>query len=187
MESYANAGDGLKKMYFAQWGFIICAVLGIIPVINVVAAVLKLVVSIVSLLGLYAVSKDIPECKNALYLTIASMIITILAMIIKAKVASVIFSVFQSIAGLLVSYYVCNPVADVMQGVGAADIAANGRNVWKINMMCYIASIIISVISLIPLVNILAILLNVIVAIVQLVALILYMSFLNKSYQKLMA
>ena len=187
MENYRTAGDGLKKMYYAEWGFMICAVLGAIPLIGIVAGIAKIAVAVLSLLGLYSVGQVIPKCKNAFYLTIVSMIITVLDMIINGWVINTLFSIMQSVTGIMISYYVCNPVADFMSGIGATDIANDGRNVWKINLVCYLVSIVISLLLLIPIINIIAGLFSVIVAIVQIVAYVLYMVFLNKGYKRLEA
>lgn len=39
MGSLQNAGDGLKKMYIAQVGTVVCSAIAMIPVVNVLAAI----------------------------------------------------------------------------------------------------------------------------------------------------
>ena len=39
MGNYQNASGGLKKMYIAELGAIVCAVLSIIPLVNIIAAI----------------------------------------------------------------------------------------------------------------------------------------------------
>ncbi len=43
MENYPNAGAGLKKMFIASAGAIVCAVLAFVPLINILAAIAALV------------------------------------------------------------------------------------------------------------------------------------------------
>ena len=184
MNNYPNAGAGLKKMFIAQIGIVVCTVLAIIPIINILAGIGAIVFAIISMVGLYGAGKDIEGCKKAFTLTIINIVISILASIFsKSTLFSVIFSIAGDICAFLIVYNVCSSVAAILKDKGAADVAAKGESVWKINLGCYVASIVISILAVIPLLNILAGIAGFIVAIISLVAGILYMIFLNKSYQ----
>lgn len=39
MNSYANAGDGLRKMFIAQVGMIVCSVLAVVPLVSILATI----------------------------------------------------------------------------------------------------------------------------------------------------
>lgn len=184
MNNYSNAGAGLKKMFIAQVGIVVCTVLAIIPFVNILAGIATFVFAIISMVGLYGAGKDIEGCKKAFTLTIVNLVISILAAIFSGStLCSTLFSIAGDVVGFLIVYNVCTSVSAVLKELGAADVAAKGESVWKINFGCYVASIIISILSVIPLIKILAGIAAVILAIVALVAGILYMIFLNKSYQ----
>ena len=63
MYSYENAASGLKKMFTAQVGAIICVVLMMIPFIGLIGLVGVFVFAIMSLIGLNSAGKDIEGCK----------------------------------------------------------------------------------------------------------------------------
>lgn len=185
MGNYQNASGGLKKMYIAELGAIVCAVLSIIPLVNIIAAIAAIVFMVLSIVGLYCVGKDIPGCQKAFMVTIISLVVSVFKAIFKTGIMSAIFAIAGDVLSFLVVYLVCTSVAEVMVQLAAPDIADKGNSVWKINLVCYAVSAILSVLSIIPLINIIAAVLQVVVAIVQIVALVLYMIFLKKSSEKL--
>lgn len=184
VNNYPNVGAGLKKMFIAQIGIIVCTVLAIIPIINIIAGIGAIVFAVISIVGLYGAGKDIEGCKKAFIITIVNIVISIFA---SAASGSTFFSTLFSIAGdicaFLIVYNVCTSVSAVLKDNGNAEIAAKGESVWKINFGCYVASIVISILAVIPFIKIFAGIAGFILAIVSLVAGILYMIFLNKSYQ----
>ena len=185
MGNYQNAGAGLKKMFIAEVGTIICAVLMIIPIINIFAAIALLVFGIISLVGLYGAGKDIAGCKTAFILTIVQLIVSFISGLIKTGVLHTVFNVANYVFGLLIIYFVCTSVAEVMNQVGAADISNKGLTVWKINLVCYIILIVTNIVAAIPVINIVAAVVSIITSIVSIVADIIYMIFLNQAYKAL--
>lgn len=186
METYQNAGPGLRKMFIAEVGTIVCTVLMFIPIVNILAAIGALVFMIISLLGLNAAGQDIEGCKTAFTFTIVNLIVNVLSSFLKnVAVIGTILSIAQGIISLLIIYYVCTSVSEVMNKTGHADVAQQGDTIWKINLVCYIVEIAITVLALIPVLDILAGIAGVVIGIVSLVAGILYMIFLNKSAQAL--
>ena len=182
MQDLQNAGSGLKKMFIASIGAVVCTVLLIIPIVNILAMIGALVFAINSLVGLNEAGKDIEGCKTAFLLTIVNMVVSVLKNIpfLGTGFLGALFSIAGYILGFLIVYYVCKSVADVLEQ-NEPDVAKTGHMVWKINLVCYAAEIIIAVLALIPLLNILAAFASIIIAIVSLVASILYMIFLYKS------
>lgn len=67
MYGYENAASGLKKMFTAQVGGIICVVLMMIPFIGVIGLIGVFVFGIMSLIGLNSAGKDIGRLQNSLY------------------------------------------------------------------------------------------------------------------------
>lgn len=181
MYNLQNAGPGLRKMFIASIGAIICAVLAIIPIINIIAAAAAIVFAVISIVGLYQAGKDIEGCKTAFILTIVNLVVSILGNFLKIGILEAIISIVGYILGLLITYYVCTSVADVMKQNGAADVAQKGYTVWKINLVCYIVEIVVTILALIPIINIIAGIVSILIAIVSLVGSILYMIFLNAS------
>ncbi len=184
MGTYHYAGPGLKKMFIAAVGAIVCAVFMIIPIINIVAGIAAIVFSVISVIGLHEAGKEIEGCKTAFTITIISIVVGFFAGLLEdVAIIGALFEIASSVCSLLITYYVCTSVAAELRGIGANDVADSGEKVWKLNAGCYIVSIVVVILSIIPLINILAGVLGIIVAIVSLVAMVIYMIFLNKSYQ----
>lgn len=183
MNQYPNAGAGLKQMFIAQVGAIICTVCALIPIINILAAIGAIVFAVISLVGLYNLGKDIEECKKAFILTIVGAIVNILASLLAAvSVAGSLLSIAHMVISLLVVYFVCIPVSKVLSQIGATDAADLGQTVWKLNLVCYVASIVCSILALIPVLAVIGLLISIVVLIAALVGGIMYMVFLYKSY-----
>ena len=180
MQDLQNAGSGLKKMFIASVGAVVCTVLLIIPIVNILAMFGALIFSIISLVGLNEAGKDIEGCKTAFLLTIVNVVINILKNIFGSGFLGVLLAIAGYIVGFLIVYFVCKSVADVLEQ-SDPDVAKTGHMVWKINLVCYAAALVIAVLALIPVLNILAAAASIIIAIVALVASILYMIFLYKS------
>lgn len=183
MESYSNTGSGLKKMFIAEIGAIVCAVLLVIPVIKVIGGIGAIVFAIISILGLYGVGKDIEGCKKAFVLTIANLVVSVLSSALgSVAVIGTLLTIAADVLNFLIVYLVCTSVGEVLKNRGHEDIAGKGEQVWKINLVCYAVSIVIAILEKIPVISILAGVLSFIIAIAAFVAGILYMIFLYKSY-----
>lgn len=186
MEQFQNAAQGLKKMFIAQVGVIICTVIALIPVIDVVGVIGSIVFSIISLVGLNQAGKDIGGCKSAFTFTIAQIIVNAISNFFDDGIVKSIFSIAVTILSLMIIYLVCNSVSSVLSGIGYQDIADKGMTVWKINVICCIISVIVDIITLLPFIGpVLAVIGAVIIAIISVVGEILYMIFLNSSSKAL--
>ena len=163
MYGYENAASGLKKMFTAQVGSIICVVLMMIPFIGVI--------------GLIGV---------AFTLTIVQMVVSVIGNLAGTGVFATVFSVVNDILALLVVRAVCLSVAEVMDQLNQRVVADKGRSVWKINLGCYVADIVLTILAVIPVLGtVLAVAGSVVTVILSLVAGIMYIMFLSKSYQAL--
>lgn len=186
MYSYENAASGLKKMFTAQVGAIICVVLMMIPFIGLIGLVGVFVFGIMSLIGLNSAGKDIEGCKTAFTLTIVQMVVSVIGNLAGTGVFATVFSVVNDILALLIVRAVCLSVAEVMENLNRQDVADTGRSVWKINLGCYVVDIVLTILAVIPVLGtVLAVAGSVVTVILSLVAGIMYIMFLSKSYQAL--
>lgn len=191
MSNYPKAGKGLKNMFIAIVGAIICQALLVIPFpfVNSIAMIAAMVFTILNLMGLWTVGEDIAECKKAFWFTILSWVVNSIANTANnlsatgISVIGTLFSIAGSTLSLAVTYYVCISAASVLRSFGAEEAAASGDSAWKIALWTTIASIVASVLCLIPILNIIGALLAVIAKIAALVGMVFYMIFLNKAYK----
>lgn len=184
MENLQNAGNGIKMMFIASVGAVICTVLGYIPGINFLAALAAIGFGIASLVGLYNAGKDISGCRTAFGLTIANMVVSIIKNGVGDVVGSVIITIIGAILSVMTSYYVCTSIAETLEYMDVPVVARNGYTVWKINLACYIILICVVILILISGSASIALIGGVAVTILSLIASILYMVFLYQSYQE---
>lgn len=187
MENFQNAGSGIKKMFIASVGAAVCAVLMVIPIVNLLAIIGTFVFGIISLVGLYGAGKDIDGCQKAFMLTIINIVISVVSIPLGSGFLGAILSIAEYVLNFMVVYLVCTSVGSVMNQIGALEAAQKGETVWKINAVCYGVMIVVAVLGNIPVLNILAAIASIVVAIAALVAAVLYMIFLNKCSQALNA
>ena len=186
MYSYENAASGLKKMFTAQVGSIICVVLMMIPFIGVIGLIGVFAFAIMSLIGLNSAGKDIEGCKTAFTLTIVQMVVGVIGNLAGTGVFATVFSVVNDILALLVVRAVCLSVAEVMDQLNQRVVADKGRSVWKINLGCYVADIVLTILAVIPLLGTaVAAVGGFVTTLLSLVASILYIMFLSSSYKAL--
>lgn len=100
-----------KKCLLHRSAFIICSVLSVIPIINLLATIASIVLSIIYLVGLYNAGKDINGCANAFVLSIISLVCNIISSLTSFNVLfAMLFSVAAAcsyIYGNLSGVYVC--------------------------------------------------------------------------------
>lgn len=175
--------DGMKKMFVAQIGAICCTVIVFIPVVGWIAGGIgSIVFAILSLLGLWAIGQEVPECKKAFILTIVNALLSLLA---GDSLPGKIVGVACEILSFLIVYLVCTSLAKVLREAGAADVANFADLVWKINLGCYIAAIVAIVLSWIPFFQVFAMALMWIGELFSVIAGVLYIIFLYKGYKAL--
>ncbi len=178
-----NISNGMKKMFIAQIGAICCTVIMIIPIIGaIIGGIGAIVFAVISLIGLWAIGKEVPQCKTAFILTLVNAICSVLSNI---PYLGVVFQLAGYVLSFLVVYLVCTSLAKVLQDAGASDVANSAGLVWKLNLVCAIADVVLALLSLIPIIKIIAGILSFIMAIVAIVAGILYIIFLYKGSKAL--
>lgn len=194
MNQYSVAGAGLKKMFIAEVGALVCTVLALIPIIGKIAGIGSFVFLIIGLVGLYGAGQQIDGCKKAFTLQIAVLVGSILlsilgaVLVVAAPAVGVIFIAALGIAVAVVSflaiYYICTSVSEVMTKVGDADAAKTGETAWKVMLACKIVSIVATLLAFVPL---LSDMIDIASAIVGVVGSAFYIIFLNKSSNRLAA
>lgn len=150
MESYWDAGAGLKKMFIATIGAIICSVLLLVPDINIFAAIAALVFSVLSVVGMYQAGKDIEGCKRAFVLMIVRVVVRAIGNVVQNSMLAMIFTVADTVLDVLVVYYVCTSVSDVLERKCVQSVADKGRLAWKINLACEIVMILFAILAVVP-------------------------------------
>lgn len=122
-----------KKCLLHRSAFIICSVLSVIPIINLLATVASIVLSIIYLVGLYNAGKDINGCANAFVLSIISLVCNIISSLTSFNVLfAMLFSVAAAcsyIYGNLSGVYVC-------KWCGRKPWTQRYRKPWKKHMDC---------------------------------------------------
>lgn len=150
MENFTNFGAGLKKLYIAELGTLICTILALIPVVNIVAGIVLLGFSVLSMIGLYQAGTVIKGCKTAFILTIISLVLGILQAIFAPQRPGIAaymllyiipLSIINGMLSFFVVYYMCTSINIVMTNMQKNDIAKFGGIVWKINLFTTILSI----------------------------------------------
>ena len=180
MGSLQNAGDGLKKMYIAQVGTVVCSAIAMIPVVNVLAAIGGIIFLVISLIGMNIAGKEIAGCKTAFHFSIANLVGSIVAAMVTNGFLSAVISIVNDVLALFVIYYVCTSVAELLKQMVASDAAQFVTKTWNINLGCYIAMMVLTILTRIP---VLGMVFGLIVTILALVASVFYMLFLNKACQ----
>lgn len=181
MGNYENAGAGIKKMWIASLGSLICAVLMIIPVVGILAAIAALVFMVMSMIGLNQAGKDIDGCRTAFMLTIVNIIVSVVGALFQSGAMHVIIQIAGYVISFMVTYLVCTSVGVVMDRVGAADASHSGEIAWKISAVCYGLLILIVIVMMFPVFGILAGLVGAIIALIpSILAAVFYMLFLGK-------
>ena len=136
MENFTNFGAGLKKLYIAELGTLICTILALIPVVNIVAGIVLLGFSVLSMIGLYQAGTVIKGCKTAFIFApqrpgiAAYMLLYIIPL-----------SIINGMLSFFVVYYMCTSINIVMTNMQKNDIAKFGGIVWKIILFTTILSI----------------------------------------------
>ncbi len=172
-------------MFLAEIAAIVCAIIAIIPIIGIVGGIGAIVCSVVTIYGLFEVKKDIPEVQNAFYCAIANVVVSIIANL-GITFLSGLCDIVSTVLGLLVLFFLLNPVAGALRSVGRADVAAYGEKIWTINLICTVVSVICAVIAIIPFIGpIVAGLVGFVVAIASIVAGIMYIIYLKKASEAL--
>lgn len=174
----------MKDMTIAKalkWIFI-AQILVLLSFIPVVGAILSIIGLVLELVALYGASKLDQGYHTAFILTIVGIVLGVLNLFVGDGVFASLVSIVSTVVSLGTLYFVITTSCKHLEASGSAEVAQKGMNVWKINLICTIASVVLILLAFVP---VLAALLGVVVAIVEIVAYILYLIFLYKAYHAL--
>lgn len=183
MNTYGNASQGLRKMFITQVGLIICSVLAVIPIINLLASIASVVLSIVYLVGLYQTGKDINGCSNAFTLSIIALVCNVISSFAGSVIVfSMLFSVAAAVLTFMVTYQVCISVSDVVGSRGHSDIANLGKSTWIVFLIGSILNVVVAIVAVvIPFADVIIVGMSVVSTMVQIIVELFYATFLSKS------
>ncbi len=181
MEKYWDAGAGLKKMFIASIGVVVCLVLVLVPGINLLAALAALAFAILSMVGLYQAGKDIESCKTAFMLTIAKIVVNVIGNVTQNAMISLIIALAGYVLDALVVYLVCTSVSDIIERMGENSIANKGRLIWKLYLGGFIVTVVLSLLMVIPSLSGITVVINIAVTLLSVAVMVLYTIFLYQS------
>ncbi len=171
-----TVSKALKWIFIAQ-------ILGLFAWVPVVGLILAIVGFVMNLLALHGASKLEAGYHTAFILSVAGIVVSIIAIFANKGVLGSIVSIISTIISLGIIYYIINTTNGLLRSGGHEDIAVRGDKVWKINLYCTIAAVVLTIIAVIA--PVLGVILSVVVAIVEIVGYVLYLIYLNKSYNVL--
>ncbi len=181
MKKYPNAVAGLKLVLLGELAGIVGSVLGLIHVLDLVAAIIILLGGIAILLGLFKASADDEGYRTALMLSLANIVIAFVGNVLKSHTASVVLGIVATVIQLGVIFFVCNTTSNLLHSANQEAVSKLGTLIWKVNVLCVVAAVIINVLSVIPVLRLLAIPLSILLVVVQLVADAAYILFLYQA------
>lgn len=160
-----------KKCLLHRSAFIICSVLSVIPIINLLATVASIVLSIIYLVGLYNAGKDINGCANAFVLSIISLVCNIISSLTSFNVLfAMLFSVAAADLTFMVTYQVCTSVSDVVGSRGHNDIASLGKSTWIVFLIGSILNVVVAIVAVvIPFTDVIIVGMSVVSTMVQII------------------
>lgn len=157
-----TVSKALKWMFIAQ-------ILTLLAFIPLVGAVLALIGFILNLVALYGASKLEHGYHTAFILSVVGIVVSILGLF-ASGVFGTIVSIVSTVVSLGIIYFVITTTCGLLEANGASEVAQKGQKVWKLNLICTIASVVLTLLSFVPA---LAGILAIVVAIVEIVAYIL--------------
>lgn len=141
MSNYQNAGDGLKKMYIAAIGVLVCGVLANIPLVGILFAIGVLIFCVVDLMGYYSAGKDIAGCRAAFVLRIISVVITLAGNFMTLPDSMELpYAIIDELLPVVIVCLVFLSVSRVLRENGAEDIAKQGIRAMWIYVGCHIVT-----------------------------------------------
>ncbi len=182
MRNYPNAGDGLRKIYYATIGSIICSLVTLVPGAKFFAAIGVLVCAIVTMVGFWQAGKDIEGCKIAFVLQICSVAIGIIVNFVNLPVALDIIGEFLPLIAICL---MCYSVSQLMRELGATDVAKQGMIAMFVYIACEVAAFILAIYAILIILRfgfIVYILLLLGIAVLELVF---YLKFLKNAAEQL--
>ena len=206
---FENAYEGVKKIYTAEILAIVAAACGIIAAIvgvvslasrsaggllgtgffGIAAAVLFVVSYIMNIVGINRASKDEAAFKNALYVVLAGIVVSIVGSFFKeGTFMNGLFSTLNTVCNFLVTFLVCQGIINLAEKLEDAAVAEKGKKVQKLMLIVWIIAIVVKLISAILGGGAAAVvggILGIVGSVISIVAFVLYLGLLGKGKRML--
>lgn len=166
-----NAKKGIKTVYNAEILSIIASIIAIVAGILMIilgsvakdgevnttdvistislilAAVIGIVAYIMNIVGISSASKDNADFKNALYMVIGAIVVSIASTLLEKKMPGLSRSlaVSENIFELLTAYYVINGCTGIAKQVGNAAVENEGKKTMKFFLTVWIIGVVVEV------------------------------------------
>lgn len=183
MAEYPNAGRGLRLMFTARIGALVCLVAAIIPVIGLLGIIGVFVFLVLGMVGLYTAGKDLDGCHTAFILSIVQLVANLFKN--SPGLMGTVLGLTSDILSLLVVYFVISSVNEALEGIGYGDVARTGSTVWKLQLACFFIGIVVTILALITAIEAIAGISVFVVLILSLIEGIMFLYYLYKSYMAL--
>lgn len=154
-----------------KWIFI-ASILNLFPIVSIVGFILNL-------LALYGAGKLQKGYNTAFTLSIAGIVVSVIDAFVGKGVFGSLVSIVSTVISLAILYFVITTTNGLLSD---GELIAKGEKVWKINLICTVAAVVLTLLAFIPL---LAGFLAIIVFIVEIVATVLYLIYLYNSSKAL--
>ena len=209
---FDNAKKGIKKIYKAEILSIIATIVAIVAAVLlvilgsfvkdgqvnstdvistislIVAAIIGVVAYIMNLIGIGNASKDSEDFKNALYMTIAALIVSVVASILNKSKPSMshALGVSENILEMLAAYYVINGCIGIAKKLAKPELEQYGNKSMKLFLTVWILSVVVDVLSkILGSGSVIAGIIGIIALILALVSYVIYLKLLNKTLNAL--
>ncbi|MBR4427144.1 MAG: hypothetical protein IKS77_05530 [Spirochaetales bacterium] len=170
---FDNAKKGIKKIYKAEILSIIATIVTIVAAVIllamgsyvkngevnstdvistlsiIIAVILAVVAYVLNIVGIGNASKDSEDFKNALYMTIAALIVSVVAGILSTKGSSMAnaLSVSENILEMLAAYYVINGCIGIAKKLANSELEKYGNKSMKLFLTVWILSVVFDVVG----------------------------------------
>lgn len=173
------AGKGLQYLFIGQ----IAVFFAFIPFLG---TIILLAATILSIYGLYTLSKATQDYRTACMLALLNAVVSIFHQFFSRGFMDLLLSLVSSIISFLIVYLVCTSTAHLLEGI-STQLVARANLIWKLYALCTLVLVACEVISHVPIIKYLTIPVTFLIAIVQIVAQILYLIFIWRSQKVLQA
>ena len=210
--TYPNAFKGVKKIFTAEILTIISTILlliaaalavgaanvadtadetalamiGVLAIFGIAGTIIALIAFFINLSGLKAGAQDEPKFKTALIFVIVGIVATLISGFFEGVVSD-IFSYINSIASVLITYFVISAIMSLAGQLGNEEMVQKGKTAITFVVAAFAVSLIVSIISLFLNNDTVVGVLGVIALILSLVQYIIYLVYLAKSKKMLSA
>ncbi len=187
-DNYAVAGKGLKLMFVGTIVGIAAVVLTIIPFLGVLGGGIAAIAGgLISLYGLYVAMGAQENYKNAMYMQLASIVVSILGSIFVEGLLGGIVDILSAVVSFLITYFVCTASHILLSDKGDSVQADRATLIIKLYAVCTLVNVVGILVSWIPVLNMIAGVIVALTSIVALVASVLLIIFYYKASQSLLA